>query len=214
MFDPSGSYLVYSTFLGGEYADVALGIAVDELGTAWVTGSTGSLDYPVTADAADSTLGGAMDAFITRVNEGGTALLYSTYHGGEEQDDGRGIALGPRGSVYVAGWSEAFEIGDAYVLRLGEADCDGDGVPDEIDNCPDAANPDQRDTDEDGVGDACDSTPGTTPGCEVRGSGRLDSNRHAEFTVRIDTDTAGAGEADASPIGAPASACARWTSTA
>ena len=121
MFDPSGSYLVYSTFLGGEYAEVPLGIAVDDLGTAWVTGSTGSLDYPVTADASDSTLGGALDAFITRVNEGGTALLYSTYHGGEEQDDGRGIALGPRGNVHVAGWSEAFEIGDAYLSEAGRS---------------------------------------------------------------------------------------------
>ena len=191
MFDPSGSYLVYSTFLGGEYTDVALGIAVDELGTAWVTGSTGSLDFPVTADAPDSSLGGAMDAFITRLNEGGTALLYSTYHGGEEQDDGRGIALGPRGSAYVAGWSETLEIGDAYLLRLGEVDCDGDGVRDDVDNCPDTANPEQRDTDEDGIGDACDTTPGTTPGCEVRGSGRLDTNRQASFNVRIDTDMLG-----------------------
>jgi hypothetical protein len=184
VFDPAGADLVYSTFLQGEGEDDPAGIAVDALGTAWITGRTAAPDFPTTADAADTTLGGEQDAFLTRLSESGAALHYSTYFGGAEADAGRGIALDPRGNAYVAGLSTTDEFSDAFVVRFGVADCDGDGLRDEADNCPQAANPDQRDTDGDGIGDECDPDPGSTPRCRVMGAGVLEPAVQLDLRVR------------------------------
>ena len=78
----AGTALVYSTYLGGSDYDYGEGIAVDSAGNAYVTGSTGSLDFP-TANALYPALnGGYDDAFVTKLNAAGTALVYSTYLGG------------------------------------------------------------------------------------------------------------------------------------
>jgi Thrombospondin type 3 repeat/Beta-propeller repeat len=186
LIDPSGSNLAYSTFLGGDEDDRATGIAVDSTGAAWVTGHTGSLNFPLTSDAADSSLGGAQDAFVTRFSESGSRLLYSTYYGGPESDEGRGIKLDRRGSAYVAGLAQTDEIGDALVFKVGELDCDGDGVRDGADNCPEVANPDQHDQDGDGIGDECDPSPGSTPGCSVDVSGSFGTALHARIRLAVD----------------------------
>jgi hypothetical protein len=186
LIDPSGSNLAYSTFLGGDEDDRGTGIAVDATGSAWVTGLTGSLDFPTTGDAADSTLGGYQDAFVTRISESGARLLYSTYHGGPEYEDGRGIALDARGSAYVGGYTQTDEIADVLVFKVGELDCDGDGVRDTTDNCPEVANPDQHDQDGDGLGDACDPEPGSTPSCAVDGTGYIGTSVRVRVSVRVD----------------------------
>src|SRR6185369_3575937 len=77
----SGSALVYSSFLGGFDIDDALAIAVDGAGNAYVGGETGSNNFPVTAGALDRTRNGAFDAFVTKLNAAGSALVYSTYLG-------------------------------------------------------------------------------------------------------------------------------------
>ena len=74
----SGTALVYSTYLGGAGFDTGDGIAVDSVGNAYVTGTTGSDNFP-TVNAIQSNLGGGEDAFITKINASGTALLYSTF---------------------------------------------------------------------------------------------------------------------------------------
>jgi len=101
--DPTGSRPVYSTFLGGSAGDLAGGIAVDADGNAYVTGLTNSSNFPTTVGAFQPTLGGATDAFVTRLNTTGSALVYSTYLGGSGIDQGNGIATDGAGHAYVTG---------------------------------------------------------------------------------------------------------------
>ena len=104
VIDPA---LVYSTYLGGSADDAGVGIAVDAAGNAYVTGSTASANFPTTAGAFQTTLGGGgvgFDAFVTKLNSTGSALLYSTYLGGSNNDDsGVGIAVDGAGNAYVTG---------------------------------------------------------------------------------------------------------------
>ena len=74
--------LVYSTYLGGNGDDSATGIAVDSSGNAYVTGYTDSTNFPTTAGAFQTSYGGGGNAFVTKLNASGTALVYSTYLGG------------------------------------------------------------------------------------------------------------------------------------
>jgi hypothetical protein len=123
-FNASGTALIYSTYLGGHtptylggvVEDVAYGIAVDASGNAYVTGSTFDSDFPVTAGVVQPTYSGSggPDAFVTKLNPAGTALVYSTYLGGNAQpSDGQsatGIAVDGSGNAYVAGYSSTFDF--------------------------------------------------------------------------------------------------------
>jgi hypothetical protein len=100
--DPSGAMLSYSTYLGGESIDVCKGISVDGSGAAFVTGTTASTLFPVTA-ALQQTLSGWSDAFLTKLSPAGDRFLFSTYLGGEGADDGNVVRLDSTGTVYVAG---------------------------------------------------------------------------------------------------------------
>ncbi len=106
--NPSGSGLVYSTFLGGTARDEGNSIAVDVAGNAYVTGETESSNFP-TANAVQPALGGASDAFVTKLNPTGSALLFSTYLGGNSFDAGGGIALDAASdpNAYVAGSTDS-----------------------------------------------------------------------------------------------------------
>jgi hypothetical protein len=95
--------LSYSTYLGGSGADMARGIAVDRFGKAYVTGQTASLNFPTTAGAAQTAFGGGQDVFVTKLNEAGSALVYSTYLGGLNVEAGQGIDVDADGNAYVTG---------------------------------------------------------------------------------------------------------------
>jgi hypothetical protein len=95
--------LVFSTLLGGEDGDEAAGVAVAPDGTATVTGLTRSEAFPTTAGAYDETPNGNIDAFVTRVAADGTALVYSTYLGGDQGEAARGIAICSDGGAVVTG---------------------------------------------------------------------------------------------------------------
>jgi Beta-propeller repeat len=102
--NPIGSSLTYSTYLGGNLVDVALGIAVDSSGSAYVVGSTGSSAFPRTQGVLQSSFGGALtDAFVSKLKPDGTALVYSTYLGGSDDDFARAVAVDGSGNAYVVG---------------------------------------------------------------------------------------------------------------
>ena len=100
--DPTGSVLLYGTYLGGSGPDVGLGITIDILGNAYVTGGTRSANFP-TFGAFQGTLGGGRDAFVTKLNATGAALTYSTYLGGAGTDVGNAIAIDGTGAAYITG---------------------------------------------------------------------------------------------------------------
>ena len=100
--NPTGTALVYSTYLGGNDYDIGTGIVLDRGGNAYVVGVTGSTDFP-TKNPLQSSNAGAGDAFITKLNSSGTALAFSTYLGGDGQDNGSGITLDNAGNIYVIG---------------------------------------------------------------------------------------------------------------
>jgi hypothetical protein len=111
--------LVYSTYLGGQGADQGLAIAVDGSGNAYVTGSTGSEDFP-TEDPLLPENGGADDAFVTKIGPDGSALTYSTYLGGSGPDAGVGIAVDLSGNAYLTGdtASPDFPVQNPFQPRL------------------------------------------------------------------------------------------------
>jgi hypothetical protein len=116
--DPGGQELLYSTYLGGSAEDAAYGIAVDESGSAYVTGNTESSDFPVVPSEAGAgpchTLqcenGGASNAFVAKLDPNGDALVYSTYLGGSGYDAAQGIAIDALGNVYVAGFTQSSDF--------------------------------------------------------------------------------------------------------
>ncbi len=141
--DPSGSTRVYSTYFGGSDNDLPTGIAVDSGGNAYVTGRTLSVDFPVVA-AVQAHLGTVPpnaffgpnsnpgDAFITKVNAQGTALVYSTYLGGAGDDWGSAIAVDGNGNAFVGGTAGSYDFptvsslqtwkgGDAFAAEINSA---------------------------------------------------------------------------------------------
>jgi hypothetical protein len=106
-----GSALVYSTYLGGGAVingteDWGEAIAVDNTGSAYVTGYTYSPDFPVTSGAYDTTRAG-LDAFVTKFAPNGGSLVYSTFLGGAGREQGQGIAVDASGNAYVTGLTES-----------------------------------------------------------------------------------------------------------
>jgi hypothetical protein len=102
--DPSqygGVSLIYSTYLGGSTGiETGRGIAVDKAGMIYVIGTTTSTDFPVTGSAYAGVMYGPQDAFLCKIDPNSSALAYSTYLGGELDDEGRSIAVGSNGLVY------------------------------------------------------------------------------------------------------------------
>ncbi len=104
----AGTAVMYSTYLGGASDDDGKAIAVDASGNAVVVGSTASTNFPTTAGAANRTCrmrtgGACADAFVAKLNPAGSSLIYSTYFGGTDDDEARGVALDGAGNAYVTG---------------------------------------------------------------------------------------------------------------
>ena len=141
--NPKGTALVYSSYLGGNDDDYGTAIAVDSKGNAYVTGGTYSTNFPITAGSFQPVCGGGInysncwDAFITKVNPKGSALVYSTYLGGNGNDWGYALALDGSDNIYIGGTTvsanfpvlHAFQpvivgpigfsaVGDAFVAKL------------------------------------------------------------------------------------------------
>jgi len=108
----AGNGLVQSTFLGGSSGDQnsASAIALDSMGDAYLTGTTGAPDFPTTPNAFQPSLAGGLDAFVTELNPAGTALVYSSYLGGTQLNQGNGIAVDAVGDAYVTGFTESLNF--------------------------------------------------------------------------------------------------------
>ncbi|MGC1647342.1 MAG: SBBP repeat-containing protein [Candidatus Sulfotelmatobacter sp.] len=100
--NPTGSALVYSTFLGGSLSDAGTAIALDGSNNAYVTGQTNSTNFPL-KNATQGSPGGLYDAFVTEINASGAALLFSTYLGGtqNENTNSSGANLASIGAIAV-----------------------------------------------------------------------------------------------------------------
>lgn len=111
----AGDRLIYSTFLGDDFKTLNA-IAVDLSGNAYVTGDTKGPNLPTTPNAFQRALAGGSDAFVMKLNESGSELLYSTYLGGIDNDSGEAIAADSLGRAYVTGstMSPDFPITNAF----------------------------------------------------------------------------------------------------
>jgi len=116
--NPSGTGLVYATYLGGSSGEDGIGIAVDAGGSAYVTGYTTSTQTTFPDDdpngndlmdvpGFDQTHNGNLDAFVVKLNPSGTALVYATYVGGSSQDVVYSITVDAGGSAYITGQTQS-----------------------------------------------------------------------------------------------------------
>jgi hypothetical protein len=99
---PDATTLAYSSFLGGSGLDSGASVAIDSSGEAFVTGITSSTNFPTLAPL-QATLAGETDAFVTKINSAGTAMVFSTYLGGQGADQGSALAIDGSGNVYLTG---------------------------------------------------------------------------------------------------------------
>ncbi len=140
--DPTGTTLLYSTFLGGADADAANAIAIDAAGNAYVAGLTRSTNFPVTVGALQTAIKtgcslGSADAFVVKLNSTGAALVYSTYLGGCMEDTATSIVIDSAGNAYVGGTTMAndFPLRNPLQSRYVGGSCAFDDV---LGTCGDA----------------------------------------------------------------------------
>ncbi len=121
-----GRQLLYSTFIGGSGEDWGRSIAVASTGIVCVTGTTASVDLPITAGSLDGFYHGKYDACVLKLNLTG-GLLFSTFLGGSDRDEGFGIAVGTDGSVYIAGSTTSADFsGDFPPVGAFDSQFNGD----------------------------------------------------------------------------------------
>lgn len=125
--DASGSNLLYSTYLGGDRDDWGNGLTIDAEGYAYIVGVTYSTNFPTTPGVIDTTHnGGIGDAFVTKIDQTGSSLLYSTFVGGAEWEEGSSIVIDSEGNAYISGYTES----EDFPVTLGAYDTSYNGNQD------------------------------------------------------------------------------------
>ena len=119
--DPSGSKLLYCTYLGGSDLDRPFGLAVDAAGSAYVAGRTHSSNFPTTGNAFQRNLNSYEDGFVAKLSPDGGSLVYATFLGGTKNDDITAIAVDASGAAYVTGETQStdFPLANPAQARLG-----------------------------------------------------------------------------------------------
>jgi hypothetical protein len=121
-FSPAGNTLVYSTYLGGSKAESGFGVAVDPSGNAYVTGKTASLDFPTVSAFQPAFGGGNYDAFVSKLNPDGSALVYSTYLGGSGSEGNLSrIGVDSSGNAYIVGSTDSTNFPTANAIQSARA---------------------------------------------------------------------------------------------
>ncbi len=120
---PDGSAIIYSTFIGGTFSERAEALAVDSEGNAYITGWTSSNDYPVYHAFQPTCQCTPEDGFVSKLNHDGSALVYSTFLGGQAGDDGFAIAVSGAGNAYVTGRTSAPDFPVTANAYQPELDC-------------------------------------------------------------------------------------------
>jgi beta-propeller repeat-containing protein len=122
----SGSALVYSTYLGGSDSDSGESIAVDAAGNVYLTGYTYSVDFPTINPFQPTKNGGLFsnDAYVTKLDATGTAILYSTYFGGSGPDSGSAIVVDSAGNICVTGETSSSDFPTVNTLQPSSSDID------------------------------------------------------------------------------------------
>lgn len=123
--NPSGSQLLYGTYLGGSHTDGPAWIGVDASGNVVVAGRTNSTNFPV-LNALQPTLEASYDAFVTKLSNAGH-LLFSTYLGQTSNAEPSGLAVAPTGEAFVTGSAGpgfplvnplANQTGEVFIAKL------------------------------------------------------------------------------------------------
>ncbi|HXJ96265.1 MAG TPA: SBBP repeat-containing protein [Terriglobia bacterium] len=117
----TGTNLVFSTYLGGSGQDAAFGLALDASGNIYLTGSTTSTNFPIGPNAFQILYGGGGDAFLTKLSARAVSLVYSTFIGGSDLDQGNAVAIDSSGNAVVVGFTNStnFPLEDASQDILG-----------------------------------------------------------------------------------------------
>jgi len=106
-FNADGSALNFSTYLGGKAGDYGRGLALDAARNVYLTGYTESEDFPTKNPLQAAYAGGSADSIAVVLNPTGSALLMSSFLGGSAYERGRGIAVDPKGAIYISGRTES-----------------------------------------------------------------------------------------------------------
>jgi hypothetical protein len=120
-FNPSGTDLMYSTYIGGSDYDQLYSIAIDSSGDAYIAGETISKDVPVIHAIQATFAGGGSDGYVAELNARGDALLFSSYIGGTDQDVIYGIGLDSARNIYLAGNTQSTDFPTTNAIQSAEA---------------------------------------------------------------------------------------------
>ncbi len=117
--------LTYSTYFGGSGSESNASVAVDTAGFIYLTGSTTSSDLPLTSGVKQSTLNGAQNIFILKLNPqgGSTGIVYLTYLGGGGTDTSAGIAVDGGGNAFIAGSTSSTDFPTTLSTAYQTAPC-------------------------------------------------------------------------------------------
>lgn len=116
-----GKTLVYGTYLGGSANDIAEDVAVDSAGNIFVAGATTSTNFPLVRPIQSTYGGGLFDAFVAEINPAGTAFVYSTLLGGNDEDVAYGLGIDALGAAYVAGYTRSTNFPTVNALQAANA---------------------------------------------------------------------------------------------
>jgi hypothetical protein len=119
-FSLNGTSLLYSTYLGGTGSERIRQVLVDGNDDFWVAGITNSSDFPL-QNAIQSNFGGVIDAYISKISADGSSLLFSSYIGGSQEDQGFNLNSDSSGGIYLSGFTSSHDFPTANAIQLDNA---------------------------------------------------------------------------------------------